>query len=170
VSALVEFGVEFGAVTGVAISDLGARPDRSYAGDVHILERDRELAALRAAVAAARAGQGGGVAVTGDAGTGKSTLVESACTDASGASDRQLRVLRGVCDPLQTPRPLGPFRDIAGAAGLGPLLRDDDTLLADVYEQLYEALRAEPTVLVVEDLHWIDAASVDVLRFLARPD
>ena len=167
-SALVEFGVEFGAVTGVAISDLGARPDRSYAGDVHILERDRELAALRAAVAAARAGQGGGVAVTGDAGTGKSTLVESACTDASGASDRQLRVLRGVCDPLQTPRPLGPFRDIAGAAGLGPLLRDDDTLLADVYEQLYEALRAEPTVLVVEDLHWIDAASVDVLRFLAR--
>ncbi len=46
--------------------------------------------------------------------------------------------------------------------------RGDDVLLSEVCEEVYAALRTEPTVLVVEDLHWVDAASVDVLRFLAR--
>ena len=134
-----------------------------YAGHVHLLERDGELGALRAALAAAAAGQGCGVAVSGDAGSGKSTLVEAACATAG-----VHRVLRGSCDPLSTPRPLGPFRDIAGELGLGPLLRGDDAALSQLCEEIYAALRAEPTVLVVEDLHWVDAASVDVLRFLAR--
>ena len=40
--------------------------------------------------------------------------------------------------------------------------------LSEVCEPVYAALRAEPTVLVVEDLHWVDAASVEVLRFLVR--
>ena len=75
-------------------------------------------------------------------------------------------MLRGQCDPLDTPRPLGPFRDLAlpGLEGIGQA----DGLLSEVCEQVYDALRAEPTVLVVEDLHWVDAASVEVLRFLAR--
>ena len=67
------------------------------------------------------------------------------------------------------PGPLGPFRDLAGLVGLERLLRgDDDVLLSTVCEELYDALAAEPSVLVVEDLHWVDAASADVLRFLAR--
>jgi DNA-binding CsgD family transcriptional regulator len=45
---------------------------------------------------------------------------------------------------------------------------DPDGALAAVCEATYHALRAEPTVLVVEDLHWVDAASVEVLRFLVR--
>ena len=77
-------------------------------------------------------------------------------------------MLRGSCDPLRTPRPLGPFRDLAALTGLGGLLRGEDVLLSEVCEQIYDALRSTPTVLVVEDLHWVDAASVDVLRFLAR--
>ena len=48
------------------------------------------------------------------------------------------------------------------------LVRGDEVSLAQLCEEVYEALHAEPTVLVVEDIHWIDAASVDVLRFLAR--
>jgi DNA-binding CsgD family transcriptional regulator len=157
------------AERGVGVSDLGARPGHSYPDHVHVLERDHELAVLRAALAGARAGQGRGVAVSGDAGTGKSTLVEAACGPVGGTGGAaDLRLLRGACDPLRTPRPLGPFRDVAGAAGLGPLLRDGDALLAHVCEELYGALGAEPTVLVVEDLHWVDAASVDVLRFLVR--
>ena len=39
---------------------------------------------------------------------------------------------------------------------------------SEVCERCYDALATEPTVLVVEDLHWVDAASVEVLRFLAR--
>jgi len=147
---------------GAGTSGLGPPPNRIYSERVDLLERDHELALLRAAVTGAMAGQGSGIAVTGDSGTGKSALLEAAYP----ASD--VRLLRGSCDPLRTPRPLGPFRDIAGDAGLGPLLRGDDVMLSQVCEELYDALRTQATVLVVEDLHWVDAASVDVLRFLAR--
>jgi DNA-binding CsgD family transcriptional regulator/tetratricopeptide (TPR) repeat protein len=128
---------------------------------VGLLERDHELAVIGAVLASAAGGNGGGVAVTGDAGTGKSVLLEAACAGASG-----VRVLRGSCDPLRTPRPLGPFRDLARSAGLQML--DGDIPLATVCEQVYDALRETPTALLVEDLHWVDEASVDVLRFLAR--
>ena len=116
-------------------------------------------AAVRQAV---RRRPGRRLALTGDSGAGKSALVEAACADAAG-----LRVLRGQCDPLHTPRPLGPFRDLA-LPGLGRASVTADVLLSEVCEQVYAALRTEPTVLVVEDLHWVDAASVEVLRFLAR--
>ena len=73
-------------------------------------------------------------------------------------------MLRGGCDPLVTPRPLGPVRDLL--ADLRPL--DGASPLSEVCEVTYAALRSEPTVVVVEDLHWVDAASAEVLRFLLR--
>jgi DNA-binding CsgD family transcriptional regulator/tetratricopeptide (TPR) repeat protein len=124
-----------------------------------LLERDRELDVLSRALAGAAAGSGAGVAVAGEPGAGKSALVEVACAQASG-----LRVLRSGCDPLATPRPLGPFRDLV--TDLGPL--DRDGTLTGACEAAYAGLRSEPTVLVVEDLHWVDGASVEVLRFLVR--
>jgi DNA-binding CsgD family transcriptional regulator/tetratricopeptide (TPR) repeat protein len=138
------------------------RPLRFYPEGVNLLEREHELGVLEAAIRAAVSGSGSGVAVTGDAGTGKSVLLDAA------VSGTTIRVLRAGCDPLRTPRPLGPLRDIAADAGLGELLHDDDAGLSRVCEDIYTALRSEPTVLVIEDVHWIDAASVDVLRFLAR--
>ncbi|TXL61455.1 helix-turn-helix transcriptional regulator [Aeromicrobium terrae] len=128
---------------------------------MELLERGRELGALQAAVVAAASGTGSVVAVTGDAGVGKSVLTAAAVADAA------VRVLWSGCDPLSTPRPLGPFRDVAADLGLGDLTQDVGQL-AEVCEQIYAALRDTPTVLVVEDLHWADAASVEVLRFLAR--
>src|SRR6266511_4025161 len=126
-----------------------------------ILERERELDVLSGALAAAIGGAGSGIAITGESGAGKSVLVEAACAR---AASTRLRVLRGGCDPLVTPRPLGSFRDLL--ADLGPL--DGHVPLTEVCESTYAVLRSEPTVLVVEDLHWIDAASVEVLRFLVR--
>src|SRR5919107_3549049 len=126
---------------------------------MRLVERDRELATLSRVLAGAAAGRGAGVAVTGEPGAGKSALVAAACGAATG-----LRVLRSGCDPLATPRPLGPFRDLV--ADLGPLGRD--TTREAACETVYAALRATPTVLVVEDLHWADAASVEVLRFVVR--
>ena len=72
-----------------------------------LLERDGELERLRRAFKAAADGQGAGIAVSGESGAGKSTLIAA-------AMDRlpAFRVLRGQCEPLQTPRPLGPFRDL----------------------------------------------------------
>ncbi len=164
---------------GVRRFHVGAPPTRLYPVRVELLERDREVGAVRAAINQAAAGQGSGVAVTGEPGAGKSALLAAARAAAPGP-----RFLVGGCDPLLTPRPLGPFRDIAAATGMGPLLpgagrqrdaasgdrgdRGEELALAGVCERIYEALGGEPTVLVVEDLHWVDAASVEVLRFLAR--
>ena len=124
-----------------------------------LLERERELDELAGALAAAAAGTGSGIAVSGEPGAGKSALVAAAC-----ATDHGLRVLRGRCDPLATPRPLGPVRDLL--AEISPL--DGTAPLSEVCEQMYAVVRTEPTVVVVEDLHWVDAASAEVLRFLLR--
>ncbi len=132
-----------------------------YAGLVRLLERDHELGVIRSALAAASRGEGGGVAVSGEPGAGKSTLIGAAATDPVG-----LRVVRGGCDPLRTPRPLGPFLDTASELDIELLAGDE--ALTTVCEKVYDALRATPTLLVVEDLHWVDAASVEVLRFLTH--
>jgi DNA-binding CsgD family transcriptional regulator/tetratricopeptide (TPR) repeat protein len=131
-----------------------------------VLERERELAALAAAVRDAAAGTGSVVLVSGEAGIGKSSLVEAA----RGALPAKARLLVGYCDDLATRRTLGPFRDLAGAAG-SALARELD---GGDRNRLLDALRTElswtgqPTVLVVEDVHWADEATLDVLRFLVR--
>ena len=141
-----------------------AHAARSLAqGHMELLEREDERALLADAIASAAAGRGTGVAVAGDAGTGKSTLVQVACADGP-----RVRLLRSGCDPLSMPRPLGPLRDVAVAAGLAVLQSGEEVLLSHVCEAAYGALASEPTVLVVEDIHWIDAATADVLRFLVR--
>jgi DNA-binding CsgD family transcriptional regulator len=129
-----------------------------------LLEREQQLAALTAYLAEAAAGQGRVVLVHGEAGVGKTALVGSFCADA------RARILWGACDPLSTPRPLGPFVDIAGEAGGG--LAEAVERGASPYE-VVEALprsngNGRPTLLVLEDLHWADEATLDVLRLLAR--
>jgi len=165
---------------GATTERLVALPAWPYPEPVDLLERDRERAVLAAAIARAHAGQGSGVAVTGESGAGKSTVLATARAAMREPANAPARFLIGSCDPLWTPRPLGPFRDIgeiAAAAGLGPLLHGlhgldgldgEDLALAHLCERIYEVLRDQATVLVVEDLHWVDAASVEVLRFLAR--
>jgi DNA-binding CsgD family transcriptional regulator/tetratricopeptide (TPR) repeat protein len=130
---------------------------------VGLLERDTELDVLRRAARDAASGSGAGVVLSGEPGAGKSVLVETAYREMHGC-----RLLRGVCDPLSTPRPLGPFRDLSRVSGIKPLLGGTDVSLAQACDTVYDALRADPTVLVVEDLHWVDGASAEVLRFLAR--
>ena len=78
-----------------------------------LLERERELELLDGWLGEAAAGQGRFVLVGGEAGVGKTTLVNRFCGMARGRA----RVLVGACDALSTPRPLGPLLDIAVAAG-----------------------------------------------------
>ena len=130
-----------------------------------LLERDRPLTALRSAYEAASSGEGRLVLVGGEAGVGKSALVR-AFAAALGAD---VRVLIGACEPLFTPRPLGPIVDIAGQTG-GQL---DSLALAgagahEVVNALIDEATREPTVVVLEDLHWADEATLDVLRLLGR--
>jgi predicted ATPase len=134
---------------------------------MQLLERDPALDALGGWLAEARAGRGRLVLVGGEAGVGKTTLVEAFAARHRPAA----RVLVGACDPLTTPRPLGPLADVAPALGgrLEGLLRQQaprERLFPALLERLQAAGAA--TVLVVEDAHRADAATLDLLRYLAR--
>lgn len=124
-----------------------------------LLERDRELAVLEHAVVdVAERSVGRVVLVSGEAGAGKTTLLRA-------FGRGRERVLWGGCEPLFTPRPLGPLLDIAEILGDG-LPRDPTP--HDVFQYLTRALRAEPAVVVLEDVHWADEATLDVLKLLGR--
>jgi DNA-binding CsgD family transcriptional regulator/tetratricopeptide (TPR) repeat protein len=130
-----------------------------------LLERDSAIAVFRTAVDQAVAGVGSTVLVTGEAGIGKTSLVRSCLAGLPG----DVRVLAGGCDDLLAPRTLGPLRDAARGSG-GPLERaltegTPDEIFAGVAEELG---RPPPTVLVIEDAHWADDATLDVLSYVVR--
>ncbi len=130
------------------------------------------MAELSRALDDARRGAGRVVLISGEAGIGKTSLVE-AFARGPGASARRWW---GVCDDLFTPRPLGPLHDIAaqGARGetgrVAALLRDgaDRVDHAAVFAAVLRELAARPTLAVFEDVHWADDATLDLLRYLGR--
>ncbi|MCM0676484.1 AAA family ATPase, partial [Micromonospora phytophila] len=146
-----------------------------------LLERADALADLQRLLA--ETSGGGRIAVVcGEAGAGKSALAQAFAASAAG----RVQLLWGSCDPLLTPRALGPLHDIARQAG--GELRDRMARLhvdgpdgaaepgrvvrGDVFEALLEMLtgprqRARPVV-VIEDLHWADEATLDMVAFLGR--
>jgi ATP/maltotriose-dependent transcriptional regulator MalT len=133
----------------------------------HLLERDAELEILVRAADDAGEGHSSVVLLMGEAGIGKTSLVRAFLDSVS----HRAHALAGTCDDLLTPRTFGPLRD-AAAESPGPLA---DAFAADLdQEGIYQALRRElqprgrPTVLVVEDLHWADDATIDALRFVCR--
>jgi DNA-binding CsgD family transcriptional regulator len=145
---------------------MSSAPGRSGAPS-ELLERSRQLSALGDALAAvAKSSDGQLVFVAGEAGGGKTALLRRFCDERR----RGARILWGACEPLFTPRPLGPLLDVAERTG-GEL----EQLVArgarphDVATSLVRELRTEtPTILVLEDVHWADEATLDVLRLLAR--
>ena len=132
-----------------------------------MLERETELTAMIDAARCAAGGTGSVVLVSGETGIGKSRLV----AELAAAVPATTRVLVGCCDDLATPRILGPLRDLAGEVGadLARALRtpaDRDDLAVALRDELDWSGHA--TVLVVEDVHWADQASLDLLRWLVR--
>jgi DNA-binding CsgD family transcriptional regulator/tetratricopeptide (TPR) repeat protein len=132
-----------------------------------LLERERELALLTQAFERVDTGSSGALAlVHGEAGVGKTALVHSFCTDRATSK----RILWGASEALFTPRPLAPFLDVADELG-GELeaLLSGGALPHEVASALARELAEEaPAILVVEDAHWADEATLDVLRVLAR--
>jgi len=132
-----------------------------------ILERDAELSVLTRAVREAADRHGSVMLVMGEAGIGKSSLIEELRSQLPAEG----RMLVGYCDDLATPRTLGPFRDLAGSVGteLSRAVTDGSDR-----DRVLTALRTEltgpehPTVLVIEDVHWADDATLDALRYLIR--
>ncbi len=133
---------------------------------MRLLEREAERAALDECVVSASGGEGRLVVISGEAGVGKTALTKELCARQRPTA----RVLWGQCDPLQTPRALGPVLDIARAAG-GDLakLADSD----DRHRLFTEFLAAcadgtAVTLAVLEDMQWADAATLDFLAFAGR--
>ncbi|GAA2709198.1 BTAD domain-containing putative transcriptional regulator [Actinoplanes palleronii] len=128
-----------------------------------LLEREAPLATLTALAAEARHGEGRVALIAGEAGVGKAALVERLRHELPDA-----RWLWSACDGLFTPRPLGPLHDLAGQLG-GELL-DADADRDHLFRSLLKQLTASPglDVVVVEDVHWADEATLDLLRYLAR--
>ncbi len=102
--------------------------------------------------------------VAAEAGGGKTSLVRRFAASEGAA------VWWGSCDNLRAPRPLGPLADIAAAAG-GPLAAAmaGGAPRADVFRATMEVLlAAAPVVVVIEDLHWADDATLDLVTYLGR--
>jgi DNA-binding CsgD family transcriptional regulator/tetratricopeptide (TPR) repeat protein len=126
-------------------------------------ERDAEVAALHGALTGARRGAGTVVVIGGEAGAGKSSLIRAFLD----AVPDGVRVLAGACDDLLAARALAPLREAVRRVP-GPLADALDGPVADVPDAAEAQLAAGPTVLVVDDLHWADDATLDVLRHLGR--
>ncbi|HEY7123774.1 MAG TPA: AAA family ATPase [Ktedonobacterales bacterium] len=132
-----------------------------------LLERDQCFEQLTQLWHTATTGQGRIVLVRGEAGIGKTALVEQFVTQHC----QRARRLWGACDALFTPRPLGPLYDMAAQVGgtLASLLRQE-TPRPLVFSSLLDELQhgSGPAVVVIEDVHWADEATLDLIKFLGR--
>ncbi|MBI1361173.1 MAG: AAA family ATPase [Alphaproteobacteria bacterium] len=129
---------------------------------MELLEREEHLRRLDAALAQAALGRGRLFAISGEAGAGKTTLIEAFSSGQAAAN-----IYRGACENLSTPEPLLPLRDIARA---GDTQLDLSKGNVAAFENLLSMLGhgTKPALLIVEDVHWADAATLDMIRFLAR--
>jgi predicted ATPase len=131
-----------------------------------LLEREAAQAALADYAREASNGSGRLVLVSGEAGIGKSALVDQLRRDLPDA-----RWSWGACDGLFTPRPLGPLFDLASQLG-GELARlcqagaGRDELFRALLQQLSGPGPLQ--LVIIEDVHWADESTVDLLSYLGR--
>ncbi|MET0535611.1 MAG: AAA family ATPase [Steroidobacter sp.] len=130
---------------------------------MELLERDELLGTLQTLRQRAIAGDGTLLLLEGEAGIGKTSLLKTFCRQ-----QRDVPIHWGDCDPLQIPPPLAPIHEIAAGMG-GELQQALSTGAGRI--QLFGAFLgaiAKPAVVVIEDLHWADDATLDFLRHVGR--
>jgi DNA-binding CsgD family transcriptional regulator/tetratricopeptide (TPR) repeat protein len=134
---------------------------------VPLLERDEQLNTLHQLLDDVSSGNGHLALIAGEAGVGKTSLVRTFGDRIAG----NVPVFRGFCDPLETPRPLGPLLDLAPqlSSELSDLLQRGVSRF-QVFQSFMSALgsRASGMVVVIEDIHWADEATLDLIRFVGR--
>ena len=132
-----------------------------------ILERDHCFDQLSGFLRLATTGNGRTVLISGEAGIGKTALVEQFVSQ----HGSEVRRLWGACEALFTPRPLGPLYDIAAQThgGLSRLITrnaERQALFSAFLDELQKS--SIPTIVVFEDVHWADEATLDLIKFVGR--
>ncbi len=144
-----------------------------------IIGRDRELATLEEQLLETVAGHGRTLLVSGEAGLGKSALIRRFIERSRAAG---VRILTGECTEIEARRPFGPFIDafVSGDLALPPELSQGGPGALPAVEverykvhvafadRLGEAARERPIVVIIEDLHWADEATNELIPYLAR--
>ena len=132
-----------------------------------LLERGELLKDLQDLLSKAKDGAGCLVLIGGEAGAGKTSLVNAFVA----AIDSDVLLMSGNCDPLSTPRPLSPLLDFASnhETGIADLLAGDSDNL-EIFHEIRDRVRhsRRPVLMVIEDVHWADQATLDFLRFIGR--
>ena len=144
-----------------------------------LVGRSREQVFLREEWAAALAGRGRLVLLGGEAGIGKTTLARDLMREAQGHG---ASVLIGHCYDLANAPPYGPWLDLfagfqldsglplspaAFSGGRLEAITDQAALVAEVRGFFAELAATRPALVLLEDLHWADPASLDLLRHVA---
>lgn len=132
-----------------------------------LLERQQFLDELDAILERAAGGNGHTALITGEAGIGKTSLIEYFIEQ----QRENARILPGACDALFTPRPLGPLYDIVQQTDSDFMeLLKTEAQRSIIFNAFLEELQDSvlPTVLIIEDIHWADEATLDLIKFLAR--
>lgn len=132
-----------------------------------LVERDAPMRSLQAAAERAAAGHGGTVLLSGEAGIGKTALLEVFAH----SMHPSWRLMWGACDAAFTPRPLGPLYDI-GLKQRNCLrqLMDGGAPITALFSAFLDLLGQgiTPSLVVIEDLQWADRATLDLVRCVGR--
>ena len=134
---------------------------------MELFERESFLALLDERFREVSSGEGHCFFVTGEAGIGKTTLVKEFLKQVERISIQYT----GSCDLLFTPRPLAPLYDIALQIK-GDLLQQLSSISSrsDLFLRFTSELvqQSKPVIVVFEDVHWADEATLDFVKFFAR--
>ena len=134
---------------------------------MELIERDDFLTLMRKKFEEISVGEGHCFLIAGEAGIGKTALTKEFCKSV----EHECEIYQGTCDALFIPRPLGPVLDIfwqlPSSDWKESLNTSDKSALFSRF--LHElANRERPTIIVFEDIHWADEATLDFIKFLAR--
>ena len=131
-----------------------------------LFERESLLLGLRHLLDDSVSGHGHLVFVAGEAGVGKTSLMDAFCRDVI-QTVPDVTVRRGTCDDLTTPAALGPVLD--AVPQLVSLVEGEEQVdRLSLFRRIRELLASAPTLLILDDVHWADGSTLDLLRYLGR--
>src|ERR1700744_4094741 len=138
-----------------------------YNINMELIERAGPLAVLQTKFETVAEGEGHCILLSGEAGIGKTSLVKAFCRERK----NDCKIYQGTCDALFTPRPLAPLYDIASQIrdnlwGNWENTSDRAGLFTAVFHELEK--QGKPVLIVFEDIHWADEATLDFIKFLSR--